>query len=277
MNTRTVLIWRFSFTVFLCANALGQQDSRGSKDHPLFTRMPDYSIGAYEQRDFESYTSFRDSKGGWITVEGRYYKISYKVKDGVRPQSAAAVLRNHINAIKKVGGEVVLQNEQNAYLKLERGGRRTWAHVNATGGAWYSLVVVEEAPMEQMVVANADAWKNDILLTGKATLYGIYFDTGKSDIKPESEPSIKEIARLLSENPALRLHVVGHTDNVGELDYNLKLSKARADAVANELVSKHKVAADRLQAHGVGSLSPVASNDAEEGRALNRRVELVKQ
>ncbi|HWP81655.1 MAG TPA: OmpA family protein [Bacteroidota bacterium] len=154
---------------------------------------------------------------------------------------------------------------------------RSWAHVYATGGPWYTLVVVEEAPMQHVVEANADAWKNDILHTGKAALYGIYFDTGKSDIKPESEAAIKEIARLLSENPALSLHVVGHTDNVGELDYNLKLSKARAEAVVNELVSKHKVAADRLKAHGVGPLPPVSSNDSEEGRALNRRVELVKQ
>lgn len=77
--------------------------------------------------------------------------------------------------------------------------------------------------------------------------------------------------------PLLKLHVVGHTDNVGDLDYNLKLSKARAEAVVNELVSKHKIAADRLKAHGVGPLSPVSSNDSEEGRALNRRVELVKQ
>jgi len=277
MYTRTALVWFFSITMFLSAQSFAQEDVRGSKDHPLFSRMPNYSIGAYEQNDFESYKSFRDNKGNWVTVEGRYYKISYRVKAGVKPQTAAAVIRNHVNAIRNVGGDVVFQNDQNAYLKVEKEGRRTLAHVYATGGDWYSLIVVEEAPMEQVVVANADAWKNEILQTGKAALYGIYFDTGKSDIKPESEASIREIVRLLSENPTLKLHVVGHTDNVGEFDYNLRLSKARADAVVDELVSKHKIAADRLKAHGVGPLSPVASNDSEEGKARNRRVELVKQ
>jgi outer membrane protein OmpA-like peptidoglycan-associated protein len=149
--------------------------------------------------------------------------------------------------------------------------------VYATGGEWYTLVVVEEGALEQVVEANAEAWKNDIRQTGKVALYGIYFDTGKSVVKPESEPTINEIAKLLRDNPTFKLHVVGHTDNVGELDYNLRLSKARADAVVNTLVRNHKIAAERLKAHGVGPLAPVASNQTEEGRAKNRRVELVEQ
>jgi len=112
---------------------------------------------------------------------------------------------------------------------------------------------------------------------GSASVYGIYFDFDKADIKPESEPAIKEIAKLLQENKTLKLYVVGHTDNVGSLDYNLKLSKARADAVIRELTTKYKISPDRLKAFGVGSLAPVATNKTEEGRAKNRRVELVEQ
>jgi len=140
------------------------------------------------------------------------------------------------------------------------------------------LDVIEVKPMETgLVTVNADALAKDIARTGHVAIYGIYFDTGKADLKPESEPVLKEIAKLLQQNPKLKLYVVGHTDNVGDLTYNMKLSQARADAVVKELVSKHGVDAKRLKAHGVGSLSPVASNKTEEGRAKNRRVELVEK
>jgi outer membrane protein OmpA-like peptidoglycan-associated protein len=128
-----------------------------------------------------------------------------------------------------------------------------------------------------LVTVNADALAKDIARTGHVAIYGIYFDTGKADLKPESEPVLKEIAKLLQHNPELKLYVVGHTDNVGDLTYNMKLSQARANAVVEELVSKYGVDAKRLKAHGVGPLSPVVSNNTEEGRAKNRRVELVEQ
>jgi outer membrane protein OmpA-like peptidoglycan-associated protein len=118
---------------------------------------------------------------------------------------------------------------------------------------------------------------NDIDATGHVSIYGIYFDTGKSEIKPESDAAISEIAKLLKNNGTLKVYVVGHTDNVGAFDYNMKLSSARADAVANALSAKYGIAAARLKAYGVASLAPVTSNDTEDGKAKNRRVELVKQ
>jgi len=118
---------------------------------------------------------------------------------------------------------------------------------------------------------------NAIQTTGHASIYGIYFDFNKADIKPESEPALKKIARLLRQNPDLKLYVVGHTDSAGRLEYNMKLSKARANAVMNELTTKYKISAGRLKAYGVGPLAPVASNKTDEGRAKNRRVELVEQ
>jgi outer membrane protein OmpA-like peptidoglycan-associated protein len=108
-------------------------------------------------------------------------------------------------------------------------------------------------------------------------VYGITFDTGKSEIKLASQPALVEIAKLLKGQPALKLHVVGHTDNVAGLDLNLRLSKARAEAVVQALTTKHGINAGRLIPHGVGPVAPVTSNDAEAGRAKNRRVELVKQ
>ena len=106
---------------------------------------------------------------------------------------------------------------------------------------------------------------------------GIFFDFNKADLKPESKPALDELTKLLRANPSLRVWVVGHTDNVGSFDSNMKLSKDRADAVAKALSGKYGIAGERLKPHGVASLSPVATNETEEGRAKNRRVELVKQ
>jgi outer membrane protein OmpA-like peptidoglycan-associated protein len=131
--------------------------------------------------------------------------------------------------------------------------------------------------MKQEVEANAEAMGSDINSTGHVSIYGIYFDTGKSEIKPESDAAISEIAKLLKNNGALNLYVVGHTDNVGSFDSNMKLSKDRADAVVKALTGKHGIAAARLKPYGVASLAPVTSNDTEDGKAKNRRVELVKQ
>jgi len=118
---------------------------------------------------------------------------------------------------------------------------------------------------------------NDISSTGHVAVYGIYFDTGKADLKPESDATLKEIAKLLQQDANLKLYVVGHTDNQGTLTLNMDLSKRRADSVVATLTAKYGVTAGRLQAFGSGPYSPVAPNDTEDGRAKNRRVELVKQ
>ena len=111
---------------------------------------------------------------------------------------------------------------------------------------------------------------------GHIAVYGIYFDTDSATVKAESEPTLKEIAKLLTRSSGLKLIVVGHTDNQGTLDYNMDLSKRRARAVVDALTSAHGVARDRLSSGGVGYLAPVASNATEAGRALNRRVELIE-
>lgn len=140
------------------------------------------------------------------------------------------------------------------------------------------LEVIETKEMDTgMVTVNADAIGEGITATGHMAIYGIYFDTGSAEVKPESASTLAEIAKLLAQEPTLKLLVVGHTDNQGGYDFNLDLSRRRADSVVKTLVANHGVAGARLKAAGVGYLSPVATNDTEEGRSKNRRVELVKQ
>jgi len=140
------------------------------------------------------------------------------------------------------------------------------------------LEVVEIGAMEErMVTVDATAMAKGIAETGSVALYGIHFDTDKAVVKPESAETIAEIAKLLKADPKLGLYVVGHTDDQGSLDYNLGLSRRRAQAVVEELVKKHGIAANRLTPAGVAMLAPKAPNDGEEGRAKNRRVELVRR
>jgi outer membrane protein OmpA-like peptidoglycan-associated protein len=147
----------------------------------------------------------------------------------------------------------------------------------AKGRALAQLVVVTPDVMEKkMAFVNADDMKQSLHDSGKVALYGLYFDTDKDAIKPDSQPTLAEIAKLLNSDAALRLHVVGHTDNQGKPDYNLDLSRRRAASAQRELTSKYAVSANRLDAFGCGPYSPIASNAAEDGRAKNRRVELVQ-
>lgn len=140
------------------------------------------------------------------------------------------------------------------------------------------LDVIETAPMEaRMVTVDADKMAKAIAESGRVAIYGIYFDFGEAVLKPESKPTLDEIAKLLSAQASLKLVVVGHTDNVGSLDFNLTLSKQRAKAVEQALIGDYGIAPARLESWGIGYLSPVASNQSEEGRALNRRVELVER
>lgn len=139
------------------------------------------------------------------------------------------------------------------------------------------LDVIEVKPMENKELVDAAALSDSVTRTGHAAVYGIYFDTGKADVKPESDAALKEIAKLLQQDAKLKLYVVGHTDNQGTLESNMDLSMRRANTVIQALASKYGVAAARLKALGDGPSAPVASNDSEEGRAKNRRVELVKQ
>jgi OmpA-OmpF porin, OOP family len=154
--------------------------------------------------------------------------------------------------------------------------------VGPTGGqlGGVYLQIVEPKAMETDKVSvslNADDMSKGLATEGKIALYGLYFDTGKAVIKPESKAQLAEMAALMQKDAALKVYIVGHTDNQGAAASNITLSQQRADAVVKALVSEYKIPAARMAAKGVASYSPIASNDSDAGKAKNRRVELVKQ
>ncbi|HOW55314.1 MAG TPA: DUF4892 domain-containing protein [Syntrophorhabdaceae bacterium] len=155
----------------------------------------------------------------------------------------------------------------------------TFNHFKETKDKALTLIqIVETKGMETaMVKVDAAAMGGDIEKTGHVAIYGIYFDTDKADIKPASDATLQEMAKLLGQKPKLKVYIVGHTDNAGTFAHNQTLSQKRAEAVVRELTTKYKISQQRLAAKGVASLAPVASNSTEDGRAKNRRVEMVEQ
>jgi outer membrane protein OmpA-like peptidoglycan-associated protein len=278
MNKALIVMMSAMFLLPAAGVAAQQADNKDCKDHPLFpTRMPEYRLDACKVEEFGVYEFFV-TKGPKTPVEGKFTFLSYAFTgQRTNEPSALAIVRNYENAIRKVGG-TILQSDPRRWVtgKIVKDGQETWVQVEKGNGAIW-LQIVEKKAMEQYIVADAAAFGYDIRATGHAAVYGITFDTGKSAIKPESAQAIGEIAKLLTADPSLKVFVAGHTDNVGGVDSNIKLSQDRAEAVLQALVRDHGIAPARLRAYGCGQFAPVASNDTEEGRAKNRRVELVKQ
>jgi outer membrane protein OmpA-like peptidoglycan-associated protein len=267
--------------LFSAHAALAGDDIKGSKDHPLLTRYPASFITDYE-KSFNS-VKFKVSKTEEKAVEGQATIIKYFYESAENQPSPLQIIRNYQNAVKAIKGEVVFERAPaendpgETTLKVVAGGKEVWIKVEPD--IWsaptqsYRLSIVEVEAMAQVISANAllDALNKD----GFIALY-INFDTGKSELKSDGEATVKEIAAMLKAAPAMKISIEGHTDNVGTAASNQKLSEARAKAVM-DAVAKAGIAKDRLAAKGLGQTVPIADNRTDEGKAKNRRVELVKQ
>jgi outer membrane protein OmpA-like peptidoglycan-associated protein len=283
------------------------QDGQGCNDHPLFNRMPNFEIYNCKTIEFDAVSFAKPGLKHWDvekpddyeTVEGKVFVVSYKLKDGVTPPSALQIIRNFENATRAAGGTVLgdfvgpfaagIKEDMERFmkdapggssytryanLKFTKGASETWVNVAASDEYHdYNIVVVERQAMAQDVCVNemVDRLNKD----GFIALY-VNFDTNKTTIKPDSAKILDDAAAVLKAAPALSILVGGHTDNVGTPEANLKLSDERAKAVTAALVERG-IAASRLTPQGFGQTQPVADNRLEEGRAKNRRVELVKK
>jgi len=272
--------------VFIAPAAFAASDDvAGSKDHPLLTRYPDSILTEYEQ-NYNSVPITVGTENGAPkiqNIEGQATLIRYYYRDAAKQPSPLQILRNYQNAIKAIKGEVVFErlpkegDGGETTLKVNTGGKDVWIKVEPD--VWsaptqsYKLAIVEVEAMAQVISANAllDALNKD----GFIALY-INFDTGKSDLKADGEATVKEIAAMLKAAPTMKISIEGHTDNVGTPASNQKLSESRAKAVMDAVV-KAGIAKDRLSSKGLGQTAPIADNRSDDGKAKNRRVELVKQ
>ena len=281
-------VMHIGVSCILCLMVLGAFSRTGAesefKDTPYFTGMPSYKITDASDQEFADYR-FYDGKN-CTTIEGKKYYRAYTLKESAKQSSELQISRNYSNSAKSMGGTIVFDGQCSGadcaencggrmmVGKVIKGGSELWVEIAPfnDGNDYYLNVIMKEA-MKQDVTASDmfDALNRD----GRIALY-INFDTGKATIKPESKPIVIQIAEMLKANAGLTVSVEGHTDNVGNPKSNKTLSDERAKTVVAAIVAQG-IEAKRLSALGHGQDKPVADNKTEEGRAKNRRVELVKK
>jgi outer membrane protein OmpA-like peptidoglycan-associated protein len=266
---------------FLASAALAQDtDAEGCKDSPLISRMTKCNITECSKKEYdgaELLTGF--AKDDWIVknIEGETERIEFACAVTLSPLQIA---RNMEAALRKAGYQLIWSGKgfgADPTVTGRKGDQwiqvRAWMNGDTPS---YSHIAIKEKPLEQEVIANAEAWAGEIEKNGRVAVYGINFDTGKATLQPGAETVLAEVAKLALAHPEWRLTVEGHTDSTGAKPANLTLSKQRAQTVVGWL-AKNGVPAANLTAEGFGDTKPLAENTTEQGRAQNRRVELVKQ
>lgn len=276
---------KYSFSIILwliVVSAFSQDVKRCENSEPKYlNRMQGFYIrdcnnSEYNEHDFIYYEKGVAKK---VRKGGKYYEVWYaKSKEETRKISNSQVKANYINAFLKAKGKSLSsETSSEPVMTASFNGKEVWVQLvvgTSTDLSSYHLFCVEADAMKQEIEVNL---QESIDTDGKVAIYGILFDVGKSDIKPESSEALSQIINYLNTNSSVKIIVVGHTDNSGTFASNITLSKARAQSIKNYLVSTGKIQESRLIAEGVGQCCPISTNSTEEGRKLNRRVEIVKQ
>ncbi len=269
-------------------------------------------IVLFERRDFDVVRFPLANERSRVTklgeASGETWRIDYRLPPDSGPAKAVKVYRRRL---EKMGFELLYRCDRQGYgfyryligetgepksgravdevhcrvMRGELEGRPTVVAVHGYGlgrreprEPHLRLNLVSEAALDETLeVVTAERMAEEMGVNGRVAPYGILFDHDSDRLKAESREAIAEIARFLEASPAVRVHVMGHTDNTGTYDYNLELSKRRAASVVRALVEDYGIAAERLKPVGVGPVAPVASNAGEEGRSKNRRAELVER
>ncbi|HEY4212472.1 MAG TPA: OmpA family protein [Steroidobacteraceae bacterium] len=247
-------------------------DSEGCKDF-FVSRITGYVLGDCQQLDFDSFV-FDEGGDHATTVEGKIVHNTYSQPDSATQHSQLFVENNYMNALTAGGWTIVAHDRDHIVAKQIKNGAERWVQMDSNAGHMYVLHLAQKAGMQQSVVT-ADDMATALNRDGRISLH-INFDTGKSTIRPDSQPIVDQIVATLKGNSALQLTVEGHTDNVGTPQANQTLSQSRAQAVVTA-VTGAGIAAPRLTAVGYGQTKPVADNSTDAGRAQNRRVDLVKK
>lgn len=267
--------WLIGILLAAPCGLTAQEDEKGCKDHSVVTRMAGFRIDSCENQEFAT-GRFTAAGGNMVTIEGKKTLNKYLAKEVARKVSELQIVRNYQEAVKKAGGAILWSDDRGSRTtgRFVADGREIWLSVRAYDqGESYDLLIVEKEAMVQEVTAAQmlTALNKD----GRIAL-NIQFDFGKATIRQESIDIVEQMATLLKENAALKVSVEGHTDNVGSAAANLALSDQRAKSVVAALVQRG-IEPARMTAAGFGMSKPLADNSTEEGRAKNRRVELVKR
>lgn len=285
------------------------------RDGKIAYNQADYApyVLGIDNQERENVRGFQRYFKEYIDLEGKLTRIQYKVD---KSEGLFKVFKNYKMALKDAGYKILFEtsekessypfwnedvyHRENGINAIKGGrfkvpfGRAGFRYIAAKGvykgnNIYFAIMITQQSgnilitqdiievnPMESGLVT-AKKIKDNIKLSGFVSIYGVHFDTGKWNIKEKSKPALKEIASFLKRDQENKYFIVGHTDNTGKFSSNMTLSENRAKAVMNALINDYGVKAEQLDAYGVSSLSPVTSNSTDEGKARNRRVEIVEQ
>lgn len=278
-SMRAISIFSALFALLLCI-ALPASAAEQNKDF-IFSGLKQYSISEQTISEFDKITIYKTKSESdeydETDVEGSYVYTIYSLIEGEEPLSQLQILRNYENAVKSLNGDFLYKHDSGFHARFTKDGEEYYMIFEVYHGSGsYSIAIVKpQAMQDEITIVDSDAMLAALDKSGHIALY-ITFDTGKSTIKPESAPLIAEVVKAMQSKPGLNVTFEGHTDNVGGDAANQKLSEDRAQAVV-EAVAKAGIDRARLASKGYGMHKPVAGNDTEEGRAKNRRVELVQR
>lgn len=300
----TARIVAFAFAAALLAHSSA---SAAPQDHPL---IKPYEGSVMSRRDDAGHRTYKvvtavDPEGKTddevirtLTATGTLTRLYYENPDH---RSQLEIITNYKEALQAAGFSVLFEcggascgpswavsrwgrvtemkytSSPLWYLSATRRSDESEAYVAiAVAKLRHQVDILEVNAMEKgLVTVTAEALKRGLTGEGKVVLDGLYFDTDKATLKPESTPALDVIGQFLQSDPSLQVYIVGHTDSDGTLEHNLRLSLNRAKAVATALIAQYGIPAGRLSAHGVGPLSPARANGSDAGKSANRRVEMV--
>ena len=253
------------------------------KEHGVIKPMPRSQIVPGQSR-MNNYAPYRfliqkGKKSERVEKKGKYWHFRYLIKNAAgkidRSVSREEIVKNYKEAALEKGGTILYEAGYLLTFSLTRkDGGKTWAYLSAGNGS-YNLDIIDEAAFRKQLTFGAEEMMKALNEDGRVAVYGIYFDLDKASLKPGAEKVLVEMVKLMKNNPGLKIEIQGHTDATGSDEHNLNLSKSRAETVKNYLLL-YGIEAPRMVSEGYGEKKPVAPNDTEENKALNRRVELKK-
>jgi outer membrane protein OmpA-like peptidoglycan-associated protein len=258
--------------------------SASELQHPVIAPINGFVLRPAAQSKVSEYDEFRfqrkDAQGRdeFFVKKGKFWDLNYHkpMPDGSddRSFSKIEIKDNYIAAVKEAGGTIYHDYVGDLQFSITRpDGGISYARLYASDGR-YRLQIIDEKPLERnLEFTSADDMFSGLEADGFVAVYGIHFDTDKADLKVGAAKTLEEVVKLLKAHPELKVEIQGHTDATGSDEHNLELSRRRAATVRSYLLL-YGVAVDRLTTTGYGESKPVGDNATEEGRALNRRVEL---
>ena len=270
-----------AFLVVMVCLLAGSAWAEGEKSDFIFGKMKSYTLSDQQIKDYEALTvkmpKAESTEYEEKTIEGKYVCTRYQFSAEATDPSTLQVLRTYENAVTKLGGTILYKDDHRFDAHFTKDGKEYYMVLGVyNSGNIFDIEIVEPAELEEVLdILDSNAIVDALQTKGQISLY-INFDSGKATIKPDSKSVIDEVVKALQSKPDLKVKVEGHTDNVGNEAANQQLSDDRAKAVM-EAVAAAGIDPARMTSEGFGMSKPIADNNTEEGRAQNRRVELVRQ